>query len=102
MLRISWTDYVSNDEVLEKIATRQTLILHIRKKLLKFLGNMRKAGLEKLILRGHIEGKTDRGKQLIAYLEILSKWMTEQDLGQTEKNIKFTRSYKGQGIVEKP
>lgn len=61
---------------------------------------MRKAGLGKLILRGHIEGKTGRGKQLITYLEILSKWMTEQDLGEIEK--KFIRSYKGQGIVEKP
>lgn len=36
---------------------------------------MRKGGLEKLILIGQIESERGRGKQRVAYLMGLSRWM---------------------------
>ena len=77
MLRISWTQHVSNYEGLRRMQTRRKLKLDIRKRQLKFLGHiMRKEGLENLILTGRIEGGRDRGKQRATYLTGLSEWMT--------------------------
>lgn len=45
---------------------------------------MGKERLENLILTGHNEERNDGGKQRIIYF--VSKWMAEQDLGQTTKS----------------
>ena len=83
MLRISWTQHVSNYEVLRRMQTRRRLMLDIRKRQLKFLGHiMRKEGLENLILTGLIEGGRDRGEQRATYLTGLSEWMTGRSMGE--------------------
>lgn len=52
--RITWTEHMSNEEVIMKTVTRKTLILKIRKGQVKFLGHiMRKVGLENIIFTGH-------------------------------------------------
>ncbi|MGX9987587.1 reverse transcriptase domain-containing protein [Soonwooa purpurea] len=84
MLRISWTQHVSNYEVLRRMQTKRRLMLDIRKRQLKFLGHvMRKEGLENLILTGRIEGGRDRGKQRTTYLKGLSEWMMGRGMGDT-------------------
>lgn len=65
MRRISWREHVSNGEVLKKMVTSRTLF-KIRKRQLKFLGCItRKVGVESLRLTGHIERKSNRGKQCV-------------------------------------
>ena len=45
----------------------------IRRRQLKFVGHvMRKGGLEKLVLEGKINGKRQRGRQRLKYLEGLA------------------------------
>ena len=57
-MRISWTDHLTNEEVLRKAKTERSLIKTIRKRQLRFLSHiMRKEGLENLILAGYIDGK---------------------------------------------
>lgn len=84
---------MSND--LEKMETKKTLILNIRKRELNFLGHIiRKVGLENLILTGQIGSKRDRGKQRITYLASLSKWFVEQGLSEITKKQTLLRAKK--------
>ena len=54
MLKIPWTDHVTNEEVLKKIGTERKLLLAVRKRQLEFLGYvMRKESLENLTLTLH-------------------------------------------------
>lgn len=54
-------DHMSNNEVLEKMETKKKIMFNLRKRQLKILGYiMKKAGLEKLIHTGKIEGRSDR------------------------------------------
>lgn len=70
MLRIPSMELMSNDIILEKMEIRRTLICSIRRRQLKFLGYiMKKEGLKNLTVTGHIEGKRDKGKQHITYLQ---------------------------------
>lgn len=83
-----------NEDVLKKIRTRRKLTK-------KFLNHiMRKEILEYVTLTRRIEVSRDREKQRIAYLVSLIKWMEEQLWGETAKNAKVIRSYKGQKNVE--
>ena len=77
---------MSNEEVLRKAETKQTLLMIITKRQLEFLGNiMRKNGLEELILIGSVDGKKNRGRQREKYLTNLSRWVAEQ-LPRREKD----------------
>lgn len=79
ILRIPGTQHVNNKEVVGGIGTTKKLIFTIRKRELKFLGNiMKKHGSENLILIGHIEGKRSRVWGAI-YLMCLSGWITKQN-----------------------
>lgn len=65
MLRELWAEQVSNDEVLEKLETKGTLILNIKKRHLKFLGHIiRKEDVENLILTGQRNTTHDLAKAL--------------------------------------
>ena len=49
------------------------LLVAIRRRQLKFAGHViRKGGLEKLVLEGKINGKRQRGRQRLKYLEGLA------------------------------
>ena len=82
MQRISWTDRVTNEEVLQRVGTERNLLRTIRKRQLEFLGHVvRKEGLEDLVLTalGKIEGTRDRGRQRKTFLgslreQVANKW----------------------------
>ena len=58
MLRISWIEKKSNEEVLREAGVQRTLMKTIRQRQLAFLGHiMRRHGLENLEVTGRIEGK---------------------------------------------
>ena len=64
MLRISWTNRITNEEVLRRIGMQRTLVKEIRKRQLNFLGHiLRKEKIEHLCLTGKIEGRRARGRQ---------------------------------------
>ena len=58
MLRIAWTDKVSNDQVLQRANTSRNLPKVIVSRQIRFVGHvMRKIQLEAVALTGMIEGK---------------------------------------------
>ena len=66
MLKISWIEGVSNEEVLRRAGVRRTVINEIRVKQLIFLGNvLRKGGLQNLALTGKMDGKSGSGRRRI-------------------------------------
>ena len=75
MLKISWTEKVSNERVLT-IANAKRKFLHtIKKRKMTFLGHvMRKKGIENLSLTGKVEGKKARGRQRTTYLCNMKDW----------------------------
>jgi len=82
MLKISWTEHVTNEEVLKRAQTERNLLASIIKRQLKFLGHvLRKDSLENLVLTGKIEGKRDRGRQRMTFMKTLST-QTNIDVGE--------------------
>ena len=76
MMRISFSQHMSNEEVLRKVEADRNLIKNIRKRQLEFLGHtLRKDGMENLCITGFVEGKRGRGRQRITFLDSLTKWM---------------------------
>ena len=72
MLRISWVDRISNEEVLRRMNTSRMLLASIRKRQLNFLGHiLRREKIEHLCLTGKIEGRRGRGRQRIKLLDTI-------------------------------
>ena len=73
-LRISWTDKVSNEVVLERAGMKRKLMKVTRKRQLQFLGHvMRCEGMENLMLTGKIEIKKSKGRQKQKFITSLNK-----------------------------
>ena len=70
MMKISWLDYVTNEEVSRRTGTERKIMKTIRKRQIEFLGHVtRKGGLEELMLAERVHGKRSRGRQRLTYLE---------------------------------
>ena len=81
MLKIKWTDRVSNENVLRRANVNHKVLSNIRIRQLKFLGHLlRKEGLENLSLTGKIEGKRGRGRKRILWMDSLKKWLEEKGI----------------------
>jgi len=101
MLKISWVEHQSNEEVLRKAKTERSLIKTIRERQMKFMGHiMRKEGLENLTLTGRIEGRRGRGRQRITFLGSLKDYVEktlpsrERKKARTEEFLHLTRDRK--------
>ena len=88
MLRISWTEKKANVNVLREGNVQRSLLKTIRKRQMEFLGHVcRRRDLEFLSLTGKVEGKRDRGKQRIAFLDSLCNSAT----GGQSKGLTFSK-----------
>ena len=75
MLRISWTDKISNERVLTIANVKRKLLQTIKNMKMTFLGHvMRRKGIENLSLTGKVEGKRARGRQRMTYLSNIKEW----------------------------
>ena len=89
MLRISWKDIITNDEVYRRIGTSKTLQGDIVRRQLSFLGHvLRKDELEKLVVTCFLDGKRARGRQRETFLTYLGKMKQKltMELLQMAKN----------------
>ena len=67
IMRISFSQHMSNEEALGKAATEKKVINNIKVGQLEFLGHvMRKDGMENFFITGFIYDKRRRGRQRIA------------------------------------
>ena len=88
MLRISWTEKKTNVNVLREGNVQRSLLKTIRKRQMEFLGHVcRRRGLEFLSLTGKVEGKRDRGKQRLTFLDSLCNSAT----GGQSKGLNFLK-----------
>ena len=87
-LRISWKEKKTNVNVLREGNVQRSLLKTIRKRQMEFLGHVcRRRGLEFLSLTGKVEGKRDRGKQRITFLDSLCNSAT----GGQSKSLNFLK-----------
>ena len=73
MMRISWTDKLNNEAVLEKVGVERQLLNTIRRSQWNFVGHVlrREGGIEKNILEAEMGRKRARGTQRLKMLD----WM---------------------------
>ena len=63
MEKISWTEKISNEEVLRRIGEERQLVSLVRTRKRKWIGHsIRGKGLLKEVIEGRIEGKRTRGR----------------------------------------
>ena len=81
IMRISWTEKKSDEEVMELAGYKRSLLKTIRKRQPQFLGHINRAdGLEKQILSGKICGTKSRGRQRTKYTDSLNNFVTRKNL----------------------
>ena len=74
MLKISWVDHVSNEQVLQRAGAEREIMASLRQRQLRFLGHtMREQQLESLCLMGKVEGRRGRGRPRIKFVDRLAR-----------------------------
>jgi len=96
MMKIPWTDKVSNEDVLNRTQVKRKLVKDIRVRQLKFLGHIeRKDGLENLAMTGKIEGKRSSGRRRVTWMSSVKRWLQERGVKHQEVElIERTRNRK--------
>ena len=85
MMRIPWTARVTNVEVLRRAGVERCLMKRVRRRQLKFLGHIVRAGeLESDCLLGRIDGTRARGRQRIKYMDSILGFL---DGGHTTTSV---------------
>ena len=77
MLRISWTEKVTNEEVLKKVRCEKRLYSIIQTKKLKYFGHIiRQNGdtLHRTLLDGKVKGLRGRGRPRTTWTTNIMKW----------------------------
>ena len=82
MMRIPWTDKLTNEVVLQRAGVERKLIGEIRTRQMRFLGHViRKDGLENRALTARmIEGKMGRGRKRTLWMTSLNAWIAERGI----------------------
>ena len=70
MLRIPWTDKITNKDVLQRVGPVMSLEAMFLQQKLRYFGHvMRHEGMEKTIMLGMVEGVRKRGRQRMRFLD---------------------------------
>jgi hypothetical protein len=103
MEKISWTDRVRNEEVLQRVKEERNIVHTIKRRKANWIGHtLRRNCLLKHVTEGKIEGRIEmtgrrgrRRKQLLDYLkETRGYWkLKEEALDRTLWRIHFGRGY---------
>ena len=73
MMRISWTEHKSNEEVLEMIISKS--LITIKKRNLKYFRHLiRQNGIQRLLLEEKIEGKRGCGRPRMMWMDNIKDW----------------------------
>ena len=77
LLKISWTEKVTNEEVRSRLQIENSyLITQFKKLKMSFFGHIKRHDtLEKTILEGKLEGKRKRGKPRRVWTDDIKNWL---------------------------
>lgn len=85
ILRISWVDHVTNNEVLRRMGRECEITAIIKKRKLEYLGhimrNEERYGFLQLVLQGKVYGRRGPGRRRISWLQNLRKWFNMTTTG---------------------
>ena len=98
MLKIKWTDRVTNEEVLRRagVSEKQLFTIVCRRKL-KFAGHVIRGSsgeMCKNIIEGTIEGKRSRGRQRMKWMDNIKDWMGEGSYGMVKRRMQDKKAYR--------
>lgn len=77
MLRISWTQKIRNDTVLQRVHTSRKMMLLIKKRKIEYLGHVLRHDryrLLQLIMMGKVEGRRRAGRRRKSWLRNIREW----------------------------
>lgn len=77
MLKISWTEHVSNEEVLRRMGGERELLTSVKKQKTSYLGHIyrgHKYAFLRLLMEGKIEGKRGPGRRKCSWLKNIRDW----------------------------
>ena len=69
MLRIPWTDKITNKDVLQRVGPVMSLEAMFLQWKLRYFGHMRHEGMEKTIMLGMVKGVRKRRRQRMRFLD---------------------------------
>ena len=71
MMRISWTEHKSNEEVLQMTISKRSLIVKIKKRKLQYFRHLiRQNGIQRLLLKG----KGEHGRSRMMWMDNIKDW----------------------------
>ena len=74
MLKISWTDKMSNKEVLRRANANRQLMKTIQQRSLQFFGHLvRRNNIHQVLIEGKINGKRGRGRPITSWVNNIVK-----------------------------
>jgi hypothetical protein len=75
MLKISYKDRTTNEEVFTRIGENKTLLNNIKKRKLQYFGHITRAeGLQLNLLEGNLEAKRSRGRPRLTWIDDIKRW----------------------------
>ena len=97
LLKISWTERISNEEVMRRMGNEREIIMKIRVRQMRFVGHvMRRGKIEDLSLTGRIPGSRARGRQREKYMDgikrIIGGGIRTTDILQMTRNRELWQS----------
>lgn len=97
MMRISWKEKRTNEDILKELNIKRELLQSITKKKLIFLGHVcrnKKCTLMKDVIQGKMEGKRGRGRPRESYMGNIRKWtgMNNREIFNTLEDRQKWRS----------
>ena len=76
MLRVSWTEHKTDEEVLRMVNTASSLLPTIKKRKCQYFGHVIRArSIQKLLPEGKIEGKRERERLRITWMKNIKEWL---------------------------
>ena len=75
MLRVSWTEHKTDEEVSRMVNTASSLLPTIKKRKCQYFGHVRARSLQKLLLEDKIEGKRERERLRITWMKNIKEWL---------------------------
>lgn len=85
LLKISWTERVTNEAVLQRLNKERELLLTIKKRKTSYLGHVirgEKYEVLQLILQGKIEGRRGIGRKQYSWLRNIRNWTGLRTVGE--------------------
>ncbi|XP_071577336.1 uncharacterized protein [Temnothorax nylanderi] len=77
MLRISWVNKITNEEVFSRMQKQKELMLAIRERKTRYIGHLMRGEryeLLRLIIQGKIQGKRSIGRRQNSWLKDMGRW----------------------------